>query len=445
MSAKPRKADRTRHPLDLTPAEFARHLLKMPLYGWQEAILTDLDQPGAYSLRAANESGKTSTIFLPFILWFLTVFPRGTIVSTAGVYRQVRTQLFPKIRQLVPGFQGWECGEATLYNGRGGSAIGFRATDAGKFEGYHGSPSEPLAILVDEAKTVADDIFTAVARCRPQWLLMASSPGESHGEFYRSQTSQRQFYKCYKVTAYDCPHISAAQIERDIAKWGKDHWLVRSMIFAEFTRSEEAGAVVQLSDAERAIFAPPEFVPDDSVSAFCDFAAGGDENVVAVRRGNRVRVIAAWRERNTMAARDTFAGIFEREGLLPGQIAGDNGGLGTAMIDALAEVGWPISRFNFGAQAYDDSQFANRSAEIWNEFSADVRRGKWIIEDATDSTADDLLAQLSGRKSRRDSKGRLALESKEDMKGRGLTSPDRADAVIGACCNNPAAFRVMLI
>ena len=445
MSTKPRKADQMRHPLDLTPAEFARHLLKMPLYGWQDQILTDLDSPGAYSLRAANESGKTSTIFLPFILWFLTVFPRGTIVSTAGVYRQVRTQLFPKIRQLMPGFQGWEATEATLQNGRGGSCVGFRAVDPGMFEGYHGSATEPLAILVDEAKTVSDPIFTAIARCRPQWLLMASSPGEAHGEFYRSQTSQRQFYKTYKVTAYDCPHIKPEQIARDIAKWGKDHWLVRSMIFAEFTRSEEAGAVVQLSDAERAIFAPPEFVPDDSVTCFVDFAAGGDENVVAVRRGNRVRVVAAWHERNTMVARDQFAAVFEREGLLPGQIAGDEGGLGTAMIDALAEVGWPISRFNFGSAAYDGSKFANRSAEIWNEFSADVRRGRWIIEDATDSTGDELLAQLSGRRGERDSKGRFALETKEKMRSRGLTSPDRADAVIGATCHNPSAFRVMLI
>ena len=217
------------------------------------------------------------------------------------------------------------------------------------------------------------------------------------------------------------------------------------MIFAEFTRAEEAGAVVALSDAERAVHHPPAFVPDESVSAFCDFAAGGDENVLAVRRGNRVRIIAAWRERNTTVARDQFAALFEREGLLPGQIAGDNGGLGLAVIDALAEIGWPISRFNFGAPAYDGGKFSSRGGEIYNEFSADLRRGKWIVEDATDPQADELLTQLSSRRGRRDGKGRLALEEKATMKARGLTSPDRADAVIGACCNNPAAFRVLLI
>ena len=364
-----------RLPLDLTPAEFARFLLGMNLYPWQEKILSDLDQPGAFSLRAANESGKTSTIFLPFILWFLTAFPRGQIVCTAGVFRQLKTQLWPKLKTAIARMEGYKCGEATLDNGRGGNALGFRAVDPGMFEGYHGNNTDaPLAILVDEAKSVADDIFTAIARCRPHWLLIASSPGESHGEFYRSHTSLARFYKRYVVTAFDCPHIPPETIKGEIEKWGETHWLIRSMIFAEFTRADEAGAVIQLADVERAIFRPVEFVPDDSVSAFCDFAAGGDENVLAVRRGNRASVVAAWRERNTTVARDQFATLFEREGLSPGQIAGDNGGLGLAVIDALAEIGWPISRFNFGAPAYDPSKFSNRSAEMWNEFRCPARK-----------------------------------------------------------------------
>lgn len=77
MSTAPRMADQVRSPLDLTPAEFARHILGLSLYPWQDQILSDLDQLGAFSLRAANESGKTSTVFMPFILWFLTTFPPG--------------------------------------------------------------------------------------------------------------------------------------------------------------------------------------------------------------------------------------------------------------------------------------------------------------------------------------------------------------------------------
>ena len=43
-----------------------------------------------------------------------------------------------------------------------------------------------------------------------------------------------------------------------------------------------------------------------------------------------------------------------------------------------------------------------------------------------------LIAQLTSRRKLYDSKGRERLESKTDMRARGLESPDRADALIGA-------------
>jgi hypothetical protein len=42
-----------------------------------------------------------------------------------------------------------------------------------------------------------------------------------------------------------------------------------------------------------------------------------------------------------------------------------------------------------------------------------------------------LRGQLMNRKRKKNDKGKLAVESKEDMKARGVPSPDRADALIG--------------
>ena len=49
-----------------------------------------------------------------------------------------------------------------------------------------------------------------------------------------------------------------------------------------------------------------------------------------------------------------------------------------------------------------------------------------------DSVGGELLKQLSSRRLQYDSKARIQLEPKESMRSRGLSSPDRADAVIGA-------------
>jgi hypothetical protein len=46
-----------------------------------------------------------------------------------------------------------------------------------------------------------------------------------------------------------------------------------------------------------------------------------------------------------------------------------------------------------------------------------------------DPLDEELAAQLGALRWHRDSKGRIVIESKEEMKKRGLPSPDRADAV----------------
>ena len=78
---------------------------------------------------------------------------------------------------------------------------------------------------------------------------------------------------------------------------------------------------------------------------------------------------------------------------------------------------------------------------MWHEFGAAVRRGEWILP----AQDEELIAQLTSRRGARDGRGRLKLEDKEAMRARGLSSPDRADAVIMACCHVPAVFRVLLI
>jgi len=52
----------------------------------------------------------------------------------------------------------------------------------------------------------------------------------------------------------------------------------------------------------------------------------------------------------------------------------------------------------------------------------------------------ELLEQLSTRWLQYDSKARIQLESKESMRGRGLSSPDRADAIIGAAVMSLPGF-----
>jgi len=109
---------------------------------------------------------------------------------------------------------------------------------------------------------------------------------------------------------------------------------------------------------------PP--APHRDRSAFCDFAAGGDENVLAIRDGDYVRVAVAWRDPDTAAAAARFTREFKSAGLKPDEIFADEGGLGRPMVDHLAILGWRINHVNFGAKPYDPA-YENRGSEMWHE------------------------------------------------------------------------------
>ena len=118
---------------------------------------------------------------------------------------------------------------------------------------------------------------------------------------------------------------------------------------------------------------------------------------------------------------------FRKAGLRSEQIWGDSGGLGLPMCDMLRDAGWPINRFSFGAKPTDEDHYISRGAEIWHSFAQRIARQELVL--LNDPT---LIAQLTSRKSTLDARGRLGIEKKADMAQRGVKSPDRADAVIGA-------------
>ncbi len=427
---------RTETELFATPVGFARGLLDMDLYPWAEKVLWDLDNaPVAIALRAANGSGKTSRIGTAAALWHASVFPDSICIVTSGVYRQVKEQLFPSMRRYADRLDGWQFNEADVTAANGSRIIGFSTDEAGKAEGWH---NENLLAIIDEAKSVPDFIFQSVERCQPNRVLLMSSPGACTGAFYEAFSDRRKFYKQHVATAFDCPHIPEKWIKGQIAKYGEDHPLVRSMIYADFMKHGEDGTVIPLAFVESCIANPPAF-KDGLVTAFCDFAAGGDENVLAVCRGNRVEIVAAWREKDTMRAVGQFIRHFHDQELNERQIYGDEGGLGKTMCDALKESGWNIRRVNNGSPAYNHNGYANRSAEIWFEGRTLIERKQIILPN--DKT---LTGQLTTRRGWPNSKGKLELETKPEMLSRGVHSPDRADAVLGAIICEKIEPKIMM-
>jgi hypothetical protein len=166
--------------------------------------------------------------------------------------------------------------------------------------------------------------------------------------------------------------------------------------------------------------------PISRTGSGCDFAGGRDESVLATCLGNVAEIFDAWRHRDTMHSVGTFLSHFRRLNLHGYQIGGDEG-YGRQLMERMAEEGYFLRRVNNGSAASKPNLYANLATEWWSVVGELIEHRKTVLPND-----EKLIAQLTSRRKLYDSKGKERLESKGDMKARGLESPDRADALIGA-------------
>jgi hypothetical protein len=422
---------------------FSLVALGLDLYPWQELIDSVIARGSErerikVAVVSPNGAGKTERIVGVSTLYWLNRYPKGRVIITSADSKQLDSQLMPGLTAHKNKFPAWEFLTRSIRTPQGGFMRAFTTDDSSRAEGHHATKDSPLLIVVDEAKSVDASIFEAFDRCTYSVLLYISSPGLKAGRFYQAFTDHRaQFILTSQIGLEDCPHISKERIADVIETYGAQSEFTKSTLKGEFmSQTEEGEFAFSYEDVAYIMSNPPHSrLSIDEYSAFCDFAAGRDENVLAVRSGNKLIELEAWRDRNTMAAVGRFIMLFRRFGLKADQIWGDVGGLGRPMIDALADSGWPINRFDFGAPPARREGFVSRGAEIWMAMSGMVTRQEVsLINDPA------LFSQLVTRKVNFDSRGRIKLETKEEMEARGLKSPDRADAVIGAFAHGAPTF-----
>lgn len=416
----------SRHPLRFS--EFCIGVLGLNPYDWQIEALEDVNDFRRTAVVAANGSGKTAALVAPAILWWLTAFPRGRVVVTSGSWRQIQDQMWPAVTKYAvhPMFSRWRWNHLDIKTPEGGFTSIFSTSDPRKAEGYHAEQNAPVLYIVDECKGVKDEIFIAADRCTVTRYLYLSSPGAPQGKHYRCFHSEAEYWRRHKITSFMCPHIPASKREQDLKTYGsEDDPSYRSMHLAEWTEGEDL-LIIKPGELREIIENSPARRPGRKVMFF-DFAAGGDENAIGMKNGNILSVPCAWRDKSTVQARRRFRREAESRGVAPYDIYGDADGIGLPIVQDFHEEGFRIKPFHGGEKPEND-RYSNLISEVWLGGVRQLRRLKTCIEDMDPVT----FQQITTRKMEWDAKGRLRLQSKEDMRSFGLPSPDRGDVFFGA-------------
>lgn len=157
-----------------------------------------------------------------------------------------------------------------------------------------------------------------------------------------------------------------------------------------------------------------------------DPARFGDDRTAIIRRQGRVAFgLESYIKKDTMEIAGRVHSIILSEN--PTKVFIDVVGLGAGVYDRLKELGHgdKIVAVNSANSALDDAHYANKRAEMWG-------LGKqWLLDEPVQMPdTNSLHADLCSAKYKADSKGRILIESKADMKKRGVRSPDEADALL---------------
>ena len=420
--------------------------LTVTLHPWQVEISDELGNatptslaPLRYCLCAANGSGKDLYVIAPFALWFITTKIKSRVVITSSSGTQLTSQTELYVKNLADKINQW-CienfgGPILKVNQRyircilTGSEIRMYATDEpGKAEGYH--PMEPnceFAIIINEAKSIPEEIFQAITRCTGfNYWLEVSTPGEPFGHFYYAFTHWK---KTKRVTAFDCPHLGLDYINEVKQEYGESSAIYRSMVLALFT-SLGGNAVISQELLNKLLDNPPkEKFQNWPLRIGIDIAAGGDENSFTVTRGNKKIFHEAWVEFDTTITTDRIERLFLKFQLKKDHeyIFMDDGNVGHSVADMLIRRGWNIKRIINQSTAVNKREFTNRGAENWFRVARLVEEGILLL-DRSDTKFIDQLAHRYYKQPINNA--RITLESKKEAKANGHPSPDRADSYI---------------
>jgi len=392
------------------------------------------------ALVANNGSGKSQMILAPCAGWLCSNFDevQGVVTSASGA--QLDRQSGRALKRMLTAVNTfrqadiWKINYRQCTNTENGSIIDLFATDeAGKAEGFHPIKiGGMMGIFVDEAKTISEDIFKALTRCNGvTHRLDVSSVGASSGHFYNALTGGR--WRVHKITSFQCPHITADEIEEDAAIYGESSAFFRSKHLSEFTSQDEQTVMA----FERVQYFASIFEKISSLKfsqdtrPFCGvdlgFTTGGDECVVSIWQGNVMIAEEFITDNDIARIEDKLVIIFNKYGLEGENIAIDDGNIGRAVahnIRRRADRFRGIRTIVNQSSALRKDLYLNRGAELWFNFARIIKYLRLAVNDPK------LVDQLGHRYYKQNASSKLQLESKKEAKAHGRTSPDRADATV---------------
>ena len=293
------------------------------------------------------------------------------------------------------------------------------------FAGLH-NKLKLILLIYDEASAIADPVWEVSEGALTDentiiiWLAFGN-PTKNTGRFRECFGRFKHRWKTFQIDSRTVEGTNKEQIAKWIEDYGEDSDFVRVRVRGEFPRAGSSqfisSDIVEACRKHRAeSFATLPKVLSIDVARF-----GDDQTVIGTRQGRKACILAKLRGLDTIQVADRVIEFIGKES--PDAIVVDGDGLGAGVVDQLRFRGFRDRLFEFhgGAAPRDPAAYFNRRAEVWGLMRDWLGSGAEIPDDP--ELASDLTCPEYGFSN----KQQIQLERKEDMKKRGLASPDCGD------------------
>lgn len=298
------------------------------------------------------------------------------------------------------------------------------------FAGLH-NQGKRILVIFDEASAIDDVIWEVVEGALTDsnteiiWCCFGN-PTRNSGRFYECFHRYRNSWKRKQIDSRDVKVSNKKQIAKWIEQYGIDTDIIRVRVLGQFPEMGDA-QLISIADAdiarERGKVITKEANKDLPVIFGVDPAwTGGDLLVCYMRQGNYTKVLFTLpKNDDDMLVAGKLARLSDEYGMDHGFI---DMGYGTGIYSCLKSLGreddWSLISF---ASTPNDSYYLNKRAEMWCEMKQWIKDGGGIEE--KEEIYNDLIAPQAWVNSR----SKFQLESKDDMKERGMPSPNYGDAL----------------
>ena len=419
------------------PVLFVKEVLGVEPDEWQKDFLNAVASgERKISIRSGHGVGKSTTASWAMLWFLLTRYPVKVVV-TAPTSAQLYDALFAELKrwvkelpQPIQDLLDVKQERIELKASATEAFISARTSRAEQPEALQGVHSDNVMLVADEASGVPEAVFEAAAGSMSghnALTILLGNPVRSSGFFFDTHNRLKDEWWTKRVSCIDSARVSKEYVDDMKSRYGEESNAFRIRVLGEFPKSDD-DTIIPMDLLESAKHRDTRAYEDAPIIWGLDVARfGSDSSVLCKRQSNVVHTLERWRNLDLMQLTGAVVAQYEAcdHKNRPAEILVDSIGLGAGVVDRLRELKLPARGINVSESPAMGATYLNLRAELWHKAKA------WLEKrDCKIPNNEDLIGELATVRYTFTSNGKIKIESKDDIRRRGLKSPDMADAFV---------------